>query len=160
MASRNHLGKTLFFAAGNVANTEAGFEAVTWLELENGKSYPQFGVTHSNIDVEDLKSGFTKGIKGAASGVDSQGACNIDDSTLSANQATFKALCADPNGLICFKIATGSGTDKAVVAGDVVTYAQGYVHSYTPEQATVSTSEGFTYNFKQNDEDITSVEPA
>lgn len=161
MATRNHLGKSLFFSAAHPAtNDAAGFEALSWTELEYGQSYPQFGITHANIDVEDIKSGFTQGIKGAASGTDSQGACRIDSSALTTNQATFKGICDSDNGLISFKIGSGSGTDKALVTGDVVTYAAGYVHSYTPEQPTASSSEGFTYSFKQNAADITATEPA
>ena len=162
MATRNHLGKSLFYSPTQPAtNDAAGFEALTdFVELEYGKSYPQFGITHNNIDVEDLKSGRTKGIKGSASGIDSQGSCRIEDSTLTTNQLAFRALCKGSGGNVSLKIGTGSGTDNALVAGDVVTYAAGYVHSYQPEQPTPSTSEGFVYNFKQNDDDIIAAEPA
>lgn len=161
MATRNHLGKSLFFSAAlPAANTSAAFEALTWLELEYGQSYPQFGITHSNVDVPDLKSGRTKGVKDMAAGVDSQGACRIEDSALTTNQATFRDLCKSAGGNVALKIGTGSGTDNAMVTGDPVVYAEGYVHSYQQAQATGGASEGFTYNFKQNEDEIEATEPA
>lgn len=159
-ATRNHLGKSIFFSATLPATNDAdGFEALTWTELEYGQSYPQFGITHANIDVEDLKSGFTKGIKGAGTGTDSQGSCRIEDSALTANQTAFKAICDDENGLVALKIGTGTGTNNALQTGDTVTYAAGYAHSFQPMQANASGHEGFTYNFRQNDPDIVATEP-
>lgn len=160
-ATRNHLGKSIYFSTTLPAtNDAAGFEALTWTELEYGQSYPQFGITHANIDVEDIKSGFTKGVKGAGSGVDSQGSCRIVGSALTTNQTAFKAACDSAGGDIALKIGSGTGTNNALTTGDVVTYAQGYVHSYQPMQANASGHEGFTYNFKQNEPDITATEPA
>jgi hypothetical protein len=160
-STRNNIGKSIYFSASLPAtNDAAGFEALTWLELETPQTLPQFGVTHSNIDVPDLKSGFTKGNKGAASGVDSQGSCRIVDSALATNQATFKGICDSAGGDIALKIGAGSGTANALAEGDVVEYAQGYVHSYQENQATDSTHEGFTYNFKQNELTVKDTEPA
>lgn len=160
-STRNNIGKSIFYSTTLPAtNDAAGFEALTWTELEHGQTYPQFGITHANIDVSDLKSGFTSGTKGAGSGVDSQGSCRIVGSELTTNQLAFKALCDGAGGDIAIKIGTGSGTDKAVVEGDRVVYAQGYVHSYQENQATDSTHEGFVYNFKQNAPDVVDTEPA
>lgn len=151
MATRNNIGKSIFFASALPAtNDDTGFEALTWLELEHPQTLPQFGVTNSNIDVSDLKTGFTSGVKGSASGVDSQGSNRIEASELTTNQLAFKALCDGPTGVCSIKIITGSGTGNAPATGDPVEYAQGYVHSYQENQATDSTHEGFVYNFKQN----------
>jgi hypothetical protein len=160
MATRNNIGKTIYFSATLPAtNDAAGFEALTWLELEHPQTLPQFGVSHANIDVADLKSGLTKGVKGAASGVDSQGSCRIEASALATNQATFKALCESAGGNVAIKIGTGSGASAALASGDPVVYAQGYVHSYQENQATDSSHEGFTYSFKQNELEIIDTEP-
>lgn len=160
MSTRNHIGKSIFFSATLPAtNDAAGFEALTWTELEHPQTLPQFGITHANIDVEDLKSGFTKGVKGAASGVDSQGSCRIVGSELATGQATFAALCKAAGGNVALKIGTGSGASGALVADDPVVYAQGYVHSYQENQATVSAYEGFVYNFKQNEPEVVDAEP-
>jgi len=161
MATRNNIGKSIYFSTTLPAtNDAAGFEALTWVELEFPETLPQFGVTNNNIDVPDLKSGFTKGTKGAASGVDSQGSNRIDGSVLSTGQAAFKTLCDGASGACAIKIGTGSGAAAALVATDPVEYAQGYVHSYQENQATDSSYEGFVYNFKQNALTIKDEEPA
>ena len=161
MATRTNIGKTIYFSTTLPAtNDAAGFEALTWVELEFPETLPQFGVTNNNIDVPDLKSGFTKGTKGAASGVDSQGSNRIDGSVLSTGQAAFKTLCDGASGACAIKIGTGSGAAAALVATDPVEYAQGYVHSYQENQATDSSYEGFVYNFKQNALTIKDEEPA
>lgn len=151
MTARNNLGKSIFFSATLPAtHTAAGFVALTWLELENPQTLPQFGISHGNIDVPALKTGFTSGVKGAASGVDTQGSCSISSSTLTTNQLAFKAICESNSGLIALKIGTGTGAGGALVSANVVEYAQGYVHSYQENQPTETTFEGFTYSFKQN----------
>mgnify|MGYP003645724085 CR=1 FL=1 len=161
MATRNNIGKTIFFSAVLPAtNDAAGFEALTFVELEFPQTLPQFGVSNANIDVADLKTGFTKGTKGAASGVDSQGSERINASALATNQATFKALCDSAGGSCALKIGTGSGADAALVTGDPVEYAAGYVHSYQENQATDSTHEGFVYNFKQNALTVKAAQPS
>ena len=161
MATRNNIGKTIYFSATLPAtNNAAGFEALTWLEIEYPQTLPQFGVTHAAIDVPDLKSGFTKGGKGAATGVDSQGSHRIEASALATNQATFRALCDSAGGAVALKIGTGSGTDAALVSGDPVEYAQGFVHSYQENQATNDSFEGFVYSFRQNELTVKDTEPA
>lgn len=161
MSTRNNIGKTIYFSAVLPAtNDAAGFEALTWVKLEHPQTLPQFGVTNANIDAPDLETGFTKGIKGAASGVDSQGSCRIVNSVLATGQAAFRAICDSMGGDIAIKIGTGSGAANALVAGDTVEYAQGYVHSYQENQATTDTYEGFVYSFKQNALTVKDEEPA
>lgn len=161
MSTRNNIGKSIYYSTTLPAtNDAAGFEALTWVELEHPQTLPQFGVTNANIDVPDLKTGFTKGTKGAASGVDSQGSNRIEASELTTNQLAFKTLCDSAGGDCAIKIGTGSGAAAALVAGDPVEYAQGYVHSYQENQATDSTHEGFVYNFKQNALTVKDEEPA
>lgn len=158
--TRNNIGKSIFFSTALPAtNDKAGFEALTWVELEHPQTLPQFGVTNANIDVPDLKTGFTSGVKGSASGVDSQGSNRIVDSALATGQASFKTLCDSAGGVCAIKIGTGSGAAGALVATDPVEYAQGYVHSYQENQATDSTHEGFVYNFKQNALTVKDEEP-
>jgi len=161
MATRNNIGKSIYYSTTLPAtNDKAGFEALTWVELEFPETLPQFGVTNNNIDIPDLKSGFTKGTKGAASGVDSQGSFRIDGSALATGQAAFKTLCDGPSGACAIKIGTGSGAAQVLVSGDPVEYAAGYVHSYQENQATDSSYEGAVYNFKQNDLTVKDEEPA
>lgn len=162
MTARNNLGKSIYFSAALPATHDvAGFEALSWTELEGAQTLPQFGITHGNIDVPSLKTGFSSGVKGIASGVDTQGSCFIDDSTLTVNQLAFKAICESNGGAIALKIASGEGPLGALTTGDTVEYAQGYVHSYQENQPNEGSYEGFTYNFKQNvGPAIKSTEPA
>lgn len=160
MATRNNIGKSIYFSATLPAtNDAAGFEALTWVELEHPQTLPQFGVTNANIDVPDLKTGFTSGVKGAGSGLDTQGSCRIVDSSLATGQAAFRTVCDSVGGNIAIKIGTGTGTAGALASGDEVEYAQGYVHSYQENQATTDTHEGFVYNFKQNALTVKDQEP-
>jgi hypothetical protein len=159
--TRNNIGKSIYFSTTLPAtNDAAGFEALTWVELEHPVTLPQMGVTNSNIDVPDLKTGFTSGVKGSGSGLDTQGSCRIEGSELATGQAAFKTLCDSVGGVCAIKIGTGSGTANALAAGDPVEYAQGYVHSYQENQATNDSYEGFVYSFKQNALSVKDEEPA
>ncbi len=157
----SHIGKTIYVAAAVPAtNTKIGFEALTWVKVEGVQTLPQLGVSHSNIDVPDLQTGFTAGIKGAGTG---------NDST-----ATFRDVPADPGqedvrdlanaggtlGAGSIKIVKGSGVDQAPATGDPVQYAQGYFHSYIEIQGDDTSHEGFSVNFKQNALTVDDVNPA
>ena len=127
MTTANQIGLTLYGVAGVPAtNDDAGFEALTFVQLKGTQMLPKFGVTHSNIDVSDL---------GTAQ-----------------------------SGLYSLKIVRGSGTDSgdgpAPVAGDVVQYAQGYLHTYDLNEKDDSSFEGGTISFKQNDFTVDDAEPA
>ena len=164
MAYRNNIGKTVYYSTALPAtNNKAGFEALTWVELEYPVSLPQFGVTHGNIDVPAL-SGFTAGVKGAATGMDTTGSAIIKDSTLTTNQLAFKAICDGALGNCALKIGTGTGaateSGLALATGDKVEYAAGYVHSYQDNAKDNSTYEGFQYGFHQNGITVKDVEPA
>lgn len=158
MATRTNIGKSLYVADELPAtNDKAGFEELSWTEVKGLQSAPQLGFSYENIDIPDLKSGRTRGAKGAGSGQDSQMAFRQVDSD--AGQDLIETASNSPTGEMSVKIGTGSGTDNALEAGDPVQYAQGYVHSYLPVQADTTTSEGFTANFKQNDLTVNDVEP-
>jgi len=161
MAPKSNIGKSIFFAPALPAtNDAAGFEALDWVEVDHPVQAPQFGISHNNIDAPDLTSGFTTGLKGAASGRDSQSSYRIDDGALTAGQEDVKDS-AEALGSVCsIKVVRGSGSDAAPVAGDPVEYAQGYVHSYVENQATDNSYEGFSVNFKQNAVSVKATEPA
>lgn len=159
----NFIGQTLWVAqAVPSANTITAFEALTWVQFKGHKSLPVLGVTHAGIDVEDLATGFTASVKGAATGRDSSFSCR--GIPADAGQIDVIEQCADEAGLGSVKLLTGSGTDggdgPAPATGDVVVYAQGYFHSYDPNQGTTSTSEGFTASFRQNAPTVTGTQPA
>ncbi|MGB0854238.1 MAG: hypothetical protein ACPGSI_13175 [Pikeienuella sp.] len=163
--SNNHIGKTLWMKSiAPAANTSAGFEALTgtWTQITGANTLPVFGVSHNNIDVPDLATGFTSGVKGAGSGRDTQFA--FRGIPLDAGQVAAIAAANDAQGIVSLKIVDGSGTDSgagpAPVTGDAVEYAHGYLHSYEPNQGSDSTHEGGSINFKQNAPTVAATEPA
>ena len=165
MTTTSHIGKRLFVAAALPAtNNEMGFDALTWVEVVGVQVLPQLGVSHANIDVPDLASGFTRGLKGASTGNDST--MTVRKISGDAGQTSVRTL-ANSGGLSgvgSIKIVKASGAltngVPAVVVGDPVQYAQGYFHSYLETQGDTTTHEGFTVNFKQNAETIDALEDA
>ncbi len=147
----SHIGKTIYVAEAIPAtNDAAGFAALTWTKVSGVQVLPQLGVSHSNIDVPDLETGFTAGLKGAGSGNDST--ASFRDVAGDAGQTTLRDLAQSGGdaGLGSIKIVKGSGTNQAPASGDPVEYAHGYFHSYVRIQGDDSSHEGFSVNFKQN----------
>ncbi|KPF74564.1 hypothetical protein IP68_12445 [Blastomonas sp. AAP25] len=157
----SHIGKTIYVAEALPAtNDAAGFAALTWVKANGVQTLPQLGVSHNNIDVPDLQTGFTAGIKGAGSGNDSTATFRMV--AADAGQADIRGL-ANAGGTLgagSIKIVKGSGAAQAPVAGDPVQYAQGYFHSYIEIQGDDTSHEGFSVNFKQNALTVDATEPA
>ena len=163
MTTANQIGLTLYGVAGLPAtNNKAGFEALTFVQLKGTQMLPSFGVTHGNIDVADLGTGFTSGVKGAATGSDST--FTFHGTGADTGVATAIVAANNEAGLYSLKIVRGTGTDSgdgpAPVAGDIVQYAQGYLHSYVLNPKDDASFEGGTINFKQNDVTVDDVEPS
>jgi hypothetical protein len=163
MTTANQIGLTLYGVAGVPAtNNKAGFEALTFVQLKGTQMLPSFGVTHGNIDVSDLGTGFTSGVKGAATGSDST--FTFHGTGADTGVATAIVAANNEAGLYSLKIVRGTGTDSgdgpAPVAGDIVQYAQGYLHSYVLNPKDDASFEGGTINFKQNDVTVDDVEPS
>jgi hypothetical protein len=163
MTTANQIGLTIYGVAGAPAtNDDTGFEALTWVQLKGTQMLPKFGVTHANIDVSDLGTGFTSGVKGAASGNDSTFTFHGDG--LDTGIATAITAANSKAGLYSLKIVRGTGTDTgdgpAPVSADIVSYAQGYLHTYDLNEKDDSSFEGGTISFKQNDFTVDAAEPA
>lgn len=157
-ATRNNIGKSIYMSSSLPAtNDSTGFEALTWTQINGVQQLPQLGVDHANIDVPDLLTGFTTGIKGATSGVVSQ--MTFRKVASDTGQANLRTASDDSQGLIAIKIGTGSGTAGALVTGDAVQYAQGYAFGYQENQGNETTHEGFTVSFHQNALTIDATEP-
>lgn len=159
----NFIGKTLWGAVGAPAtNDDTGFEALTWVQLKGHQTLPVFGVSHSNIDVPDLSTGFTSGVKGAGSGRDTTFTYHGDGTDTGIAAAI--AAAADQDGIYSLKTVKGTGTDAgfgpAPTTGDAVEYAHGYLHTHEPNAGSDSTHEGGSINFKQNAPTVTATEPA
>jgi hypothetical protein len=163
MVTSNQIGLTLFGVAGNPAlNTGASFAALTFLQLKKTQLLPAFGVTHANIDVSDLGTGFTSAVKGAATGNDTTFTFHGDG--LDAGMVSALLAAGGQDGLFSLKIVRGTGADTgdgpAPVLGDGVEYAQGYLHSFVPNPKDDSSFEGGTISFKQNAPTIKATQPA
>jgi len=161
--TRNNIGKTLYVAQALPAtNNAAGFEALTWVQVKGLQVLPQLGVTHADIEVPDLGTGFTSTLKGAATGVES----TMSFYTVASDPGQVDVLeqAEDQQGLLSIKIVTGSGTDSgdgpAPVTGDPVQYAQGICKNYQQVQGDNTTHEGFTVAFRQNEFTVNGTEPA
>lgn len=152
MATKNHIGETIFVArALPAANTLAGFRALTWVKATGVQQLPQFGVSHANTDVEDLETGFTAGVKGAATGNNSSMAFrDLGNAQMDPGQLIIKEQSEHGDGDISIMIVRGSGANRAPAVGDPVKFAQGYAHSYLENQGNVTSFKGFTAGFKQN----------
>ena len=158
VTTTNFIGDTLYVASALPAtNDAAGFEALTWVKVEGIQQLPQLGVTHANNDVPDLQTGFTTGIKGAGTGVESQITCR--EVVSDTGQANLRTLGDDAQGEGSVKIGTGTGANQALQNPDVVEYAQGYFHSFQKNQGNDTNHRGFTVTFHQNALGVTGVEP-
>lgn len=156
--AQNNIGRTLYISdALPATNDAAGFEALTWTRVNGEIRLPQLGVDHGVIDVPFL-DGFTVGLKGAGAGVDA----TMEFSIVSGDsgQSTLQTQADDSGGVLSIKIGRGSGTAGALVTGDPVQYAQGFVRGYQENEITNTTYEGFTVTFRQNDFTVTATEPA
>jgi hypothetical protein len=163
MTTDNFIGVTLWGVAGAPSsNDETGFEALSWVQLKGHQSLPVLGVSHANIDVEDLSTGFTSGVKSMASGRDTTFTFHGDKADPGIASAVTAANDAD--GVFSLKIVRGSGTDAgfgpAPETGDAVEYAHGYLHSFEPNQGNGQGYTGGSINFKQNAPTVVSTQPA
>jgi hypothetical protein len=152
--TRSHIGKTLWVAmAAPATNDASGFAALTWVKVNGVQVLPQIGVAHNNIDVPDLETGFTRGVKGAGTGNDSVASFRlVAGDTGQGNVRTLanaNAVAAGA-GVGSIRITRATGAGGAPATGDIVQYATGYFHSYVENQGDDSSHEGFSVNFKQN----------
>jgi len=162
MATKNNIGKTIYICDElpdtNTAGTTTGFGGLTFTQVAGIQVLPQLGVTGSNIDVPDLQTGFTAGVKGAMSGNESTASFRKVDSD--TGQTLIETIANSAEGLCSIKIGRGSGVDGALETGDPVQYAQGYLNAFLEIQGDTTTHEGFSVTFKQNDFTVDSTEPA
>lgn len=160
MSTRSHIGKTLWVAmAAPATNDASGFAALTWVKANGVQVLPEVGITHSNIDVSDLETGFTRGIKGAGTGNDSTATFRLvvtDSGQINIRTAANGSGTASIGSI---RITRGTGTAGAPAAGNELQYATGYFHSYVETQGNDSSHEGFSVNFKQNGQTVDATFP-
>ncbi len=159
--SQPHLLKAVYVADEQPAtNNAAGFEALTWTRVAHPVTGPAFGISHANIDVPNLETGFTLGAKGAGTGSDSE--MSFANVASDAGQALLKTM-AETGGIGGYgsiKIARILTPGAEPATGAAVQYATGYFHSFTENAADTTSYEGFSCNFKQNAPAVNATEPA
>ncbi|MCT4369116.1 hypothetical protein CLG85_001660 [Yangia mangrovi] len=157
--SDSHIGATLYISTTLPAtNNAAGFEALTWVQVNGLIQEPQLGKTDAMIDVPNLTTGFTKAVKGAGTGMDSQ--AQFEDVASDAGQTALIAAAQSYPGACAVKVGYGTGTDNALQSGDPVVYAQGIAHSHQRNQGTTTSYKGFQVGFRQNATAVEATEPA
>lgn len=161
MTTGSHIGKTIFVAqAVPATNDAAGFAALTWVKVNGLQTLPELGISHSMIEVPDLQTGFTTGLKGAAAGNDSTSTFRMIAGDTGQGNVRTLANAGGTSGRGSIKIVKGSGTNQAPVTGDPVQYAQGVFHSYVEIQGDDSSHEGFSVGFRQNALTVDATQPA
>ncbi|MCA0947348.1 hypothetical protein LCM08_20690 [Salipiger pacificus] len=156
--SESHIGATLYISTTLPAtNNAAGFEALTWVQVNGLIQEPQLGKTDAMIDVPNQTTGFTTGVKGAGVGMDSQ--AQFEDVASDAGQAALIAAAQSYPGKVAVKIGYGTGTDNALETGDPVTYSQGVAHSYQRNQGNTTSYRGFQVGFRQNATAVEATQP-
>lgn len=156
----NTIGYRVYYSTTLPATNDAsGFEALSWSATVGLVQAPQFGASHEGIDIPDLLTGFTRSVKGAATGNDTQMMFHTEDGTTGHDDLRTQA--EGEAGDIALKLVKdGTGSGGAPATGDAVEYAQGYLHSFVRNQATTSAYEGFSVNFRQNDFTVEDTEPS
>ena len=159
--SQSQIGKTIYVATALPAtNDEPGFDALTWVKVNGLVSVGSLGVSHSNIDVPDLQTGFTQGVKGAGAGNDVSIVFRRVASDTGQGNVKTLGNAGGPAAVGSIKIVRGSGAAQAPATNDPVQYAQGYFHSYAENEASDTSYEGFTVQFKQNAATVDATEDA
>lgn len=157
--TNNHICTSLYIAtAAPATNNKAGFEALSWGQVNGLIQGFQFSISHAMIEIPDLLTGFTTAVKGAATGTDSQ--AQFRHVPADTGQATMLTQSNDNDGIVSIKMGVGSGANGALAEGDPVIYAQGVLHSHLPNQPTTTSFEGFSVSFRTNDFAVIDVEPA
>lgn len=139
--STSDITTKLYIATGIPATFDkAGYEAMTWVQVKGIVSVGAIGVTDNMIDVPDLETGFTKGVKGARVGTVIPVAMReIKDD---AGQAALKAACAAFTEY-SFKVLEPT-------AGADVEYISGLPHDWTRNERSTTAYAGFTANLRSN----------
>ena len=163
MTDKSNIGLTLYGVSGNPAtNNKAGMESLTFVQLKGVIDIPVFGVTHNSIAVPDTATGFDGSVKGAASGKDVPFTYRGDGTDTGI--ATAIVAAGIRPGSFTLKIVVGTGADSGdgpiPVTGDVVQYAQGYLHNYEENAKNGTTFQGGSINFMQTAITVDDVEPS
>jgi hypothetical protein len=134
------IGSTIFIATGAPAtNNKAGFDALTWVEIEDVTSLGSFNVEQNTAENTPVKTGFTQSVKTSTKGVAAPLAF-IGDGT-ATGQAAVKAACA-ASTQFSIKVIEATGTNYKA--------ASGIFYSYTDNEISADMELGATCTFLAN----------
>jgi len=139
--STSDITSKLYIATGVPATFDkAGYEAMTWVQVKGIVSVGTIGVTDAIIDVPDLETGFTKGVKGARTGTDTP--------------VAMREIKADP-GQVAFKAACAAFTEYSFkvlepAASDEVEYISGLPKDWQRNERSTASYAGFTATIRAN----------
>ena len=147
--STSDIGTAVAIATGAPATQDkAGFEALTWVVINGIQEAPTFGTTHADIDVVDLGTGFTTGLKGAETGV--------------ADSLMFREVVSDAGQAAVLAAARARGEYSLRTIDPtttVYTYASGIVKDYVPNKTKTNSFAGASVTFRPNAVPVITTEP-
>lgn len=139
--STSDITSKLYIATGIPATFDrAGYNAMAWTQVKGVVSIGSIGVTDGIIDVPDLETGFTKGVKGARTGTVI--AVAMREIKGDPGQAAFKAAC-NAFTEYSFKILEPAASGE-------VEYISGLPHDWQRNERSTTAYAGFTANLRSN----------
>jgi hypothetical protein len=138
--STNDIGTTLAIATGIPATfDEAGYEAMTWVNIGGLVSIGEVGDEHETITVPDLTLGRIRTIKGAAVGTTIPVA--LREVLSDAGQTAAQAAAKGAGGEYSFRISEPGGTEQ---------YVSGVAMSWKRTERSTGSYAGFTFSVTTN----------
>lgn len=138
------IGTTLAIATGLPATfTEAGYEAMTWVNIVGLVSIGELGDDNEAITVPDLTAGRIRTLKGAATGTTVAVALRapIAGEVITGQTNVRAAAAATTGAEYSFRITDASGNSE---------YVSGVVMSFKRTERTTSSYEGYTFSVTAN----------
>jgi hypothetical protein len=138
--STNDIGTTLAIATGLPATfDEAGYEAMTWVNIAGLVSIGEVGDDHETISVPDLTLGRIRTIKGAATGTTI--AIALREVLLDAGQAAAEVAAKAAGGEYSFRVGEPAGKEQ---------YFSGVCMSWKRTERSTGSYAGFTFSVTTN----------
>jgi hypothetical protein len=138
--STNDIGTTIAIATGLPATfDEAGYEALTWVNVAGLQSVGEVGDEHETISVPDLTLGRIRQIKGAATGTTIPVA--LREVPSDAGQTAAEAAAKAAGGEYSFRIGEPGGKEQ---------YVSGVAMSWKRNERSTGSYAGFTFSVTTN----------
>lgn len=149
--STSDITSKLYIATGAPATFDkAGYEALAWTQVRGIVSIGAVGVTDNIIDVPDLETGFTKGVKGARAG----------DVIPVAMREIKSDAGQDALAAACLAFTEYSFKILEPTASAEVEYLTGLPHDWKRNERSTTAYAGFTAAIKANYPSVVATVPA